>query len=729
MPASPRPAQPLPTKRQPSWTFFRAGNVDQVVLQSGEDLKNLSQLDQKLWVALSCPVKGLEFDEATLALIDTDRDGTVRIPELLAAIDWASKRLTDLDALVDGNQNLALDKIATDTAQGKSILNAAKAILQNLGKADSTTISVAETSQRTEIFSKAAFNGDGIVPASSAPDPKLSQAIADIVACTGGKRDRGGEMGVDNATLATFYDELERYSQWSQTDSPEETPVGFEAYRKIKDKIDDYFSRCQLVAYDPRAAEPLNHNTDEFAAIGEDDLSSLPESLRALPLAPPTADLQLDLDGPINPAWSQDLAGFRAVVLEKLDYADRSRLSFQRWREISERFSTVEARHKELHDFSVRQLPATRIQELLEQDYRPRLEALIAQDRELADEVAAVDDLDRLVRYQRDLHQIARNFVNFADFFSFERSAIFQAGTLYIDSRGCNLCVRVANPIAHSTLASLSRCYLIYCECARAGETPIHIAAVLSNGGSDHLMVGRNGVFYDRDGKDWHARVVKIVENPISIRQAFWSPYKKFAKFLDTQISKRAEAAENAVTERLATTSSAVAQADKKAPEKKSAQINVGTVAAIGVAVGSIGTFVSMLLIRAISLGPWLPLALLAVVLMISLPSMFLAWIRLRQRTLGPILDANGWAVNGQISINTHLARTLTTIRKLPKNSKRSTKLSSQNGHKGGLFLFVIITAALAATFLAAYLYQSGKWTPAWKEKTVVEETMADPTR
>lgn len=76
-----------------TWKFFRAGGVDPVKLESGADFVHLDQLDQKLWVALACPTSGLEFDRATLALIDTDRDGRIRAPELIAAVKWATNLL------------------------------------------------------------------------------------------------------------------------------------------------------------------------------------------------------------------------------------------------------------------------------------------------------------------------------------------------------------------------------------------------------------------------------------------------------------------------------------------------------------------------------------------------------------------------------------------------------------------------------------------------------------
>ena len=34
---------------------------------------------------------------------------------------------------------------------------------------------------------------------------------------------------------------------------------------------------------------------------------------------------------------------------------------------------------------------------------------------------------------------------------------------------------------------------------------------VITNGDSDNLMVGRNGLFYDRKGRDWDATIAKIV--------------------------------------------------------------------------------------------------------------------------------------------------------------------------------------------------------------------------
>lgn len=60
---------------------------------------NLGSLDPKLRVALAAPVEGTEFDPRTLDLLDTDHDGAIRVPEVVAAAAWAGHMLRDRSPL------------------------------------------------------------------------------------------------------------------------------------------------------------------------------------------------------------------------------------------------------------------------------------------------------------------------------------------------------------------------------------------------------------------------------------------------------------------------------------------------------------------------------------------------------------------------------------------------------------------------------------------------------
>ena len=230
----------------------------------------------------------------------------------------------------------------------------------------------------------------------------------------------------------------------------------------------------------------------------------------------------------------------------------------------------------------------------------------------------------------------------------------------------------------HAMMAGLAGTYLAYCDCVRkATGEKLQIVAAFTDGDSDNLMVGRNGIFYDRQGRDYDATITKIVDNPISIRQAFWSPYKKFVRMLEEQVAKRAAAAEAASNDQLAAAAASAAKADQvaKAPAAKPIEqkkFDVGVVAALGVAVGAIGGALASAAAGLMKLPAWeIPLVVVALMLMISLPSMVIAWLKLRKRNLGPILDANGWAVNARAKMNVPFGKSLTGIPKLPPGAKR----------------------------------------------------------
>nr|MCU0701233.1 hypothetical protein [Myxococcaceae bacterium] len=291
-------------------------------------------------------------------------------------------------------------------------------------------------------------------------------------------------------------------------------------------------------------------------------------------------------------------------------------------------------------------------------------------------------------------------------FYERKDKAIFQVGTLFLDQRACELCIRVEDAGKHGTMAPLSRAYLAYVDCVRpASGEKMTVAAAFTAGDSDNLMVGRNGVFYDRDGKDWDATITKIVDNPISIRQAFWSPYKKLIRFVEEQVAKRAQAADADANEKLTAKAAAVEKSAEagtaKPPEKK---FDVGVVAALGVAVGGITAALGALLEAFFGLGLWMPLGVVGLFLLISGPSMLIAWLKLRQRNIGPLLDANGWAVNANARLNVPFGGSLTRTAALPAGSRLDTiDPFAEERKPWGLYLTV------AAIVLLAGLWYFGK--------------------
>lgn len=664
------------------WRFFRAGGSDQVALERGVDLAHLEHLDPKLWVVLSMPVKGLDLDERTLQLMDSDGDGRLRVPEVIGAVNWALGVVKDPESLLKGG-DLPLATIDESRDEGRGIGASAREILANLGRAGSATISVAETMATALVFAQTQFNGDGVVPVESLGDTALRDVATLIVERFGATTDRSGKPGFTQDAIDRFFGACEAYEAWyreGESDAKGLLPLGdgtgaaFASLIAVRIKVNDWFGRARLAAFDPRSLAAVNRREEEYLAIAAGDLKITAQEVAGFPLARVEAGARLPLTQGINPAWAAPIATFRALVVAPIVGGAAESLSETDWARVQEALAKHEEWQTRKAGSEVETLGIDKVRALRAGPARKALSDLVAQDKAHEPEMNAIASVERLARYHRDMLRILNNFVAFRDFYSRERPAAFQAGTLYLDGRSCALCLRVEDAGKHAALAGLAKCYLAYCDCSRGGDR-LTIVAAFTDGDSDNLMVGRNGVFYDRKGRDWDATITKVIENPISVREAFWGPYKKLVRMIEEQVAKRAAAGEAAADARLSSTAATTANVDKtKPPEPK--KIDVGTVAALGVAFGALATAFAAIagyLAGVLTLPFWqVCLAFVGMLLLISTPSMAIAWLKLRQRNMGPILDANGWAVNGRVKMNVPFGGTLTQVAHLPPGAAPS---------------------------------------------------------
>ena len=707
---NPAPAeQPVESSAStPGWRFFTAGGFDQVRLDRGTDLLNLDQLDQKLWVALSCPVQGLEFDVRTLILLDTDGDGHIRAPELIGAIRWAALHLKNPEPLISGGA-LDLADIAGNSEDGARLLSTAYHVLASLGKAGTQFISVEDVSDSARIFAGMAFNGDGVITEAACSEA-LKPVLADIITCLGGVRDRSGDTGIDQTLADRFFTDAQAWLDWENQPQGKpdllplaaDTPAAHAVFASLKAKIDDYFTRCRLAAFDPRAAELLNGNADDLRTLGGRMLDNAALDLDNFPIAWVAADGSIPLAQGANPAWSDALDTLRRLVVTPL-LGPRDRLNAEDWSSICACFAPFSAWQAARPQTPVDKLGLPRLAALLDGGFQPEINDLIARDAALAAEADAIESLERLVRYVRDLGKLANNFVAFRDFYTRSEKAIFQAGTLYLDGRSCDLCLKVLDLGRHATLPALSGVYLAYCDCIRGSEK-MTIVAAFTAGDADQLMVGRNGIFYDRQGRDWDATIIRIVDHPISIRQAFWTPYRKASRLLAEQLQKwataRAKDSDNLAANAIGKIEKPAEAGKPGTPTAFDAARFAGIFAAIGLAIGAIGTALASVLSSFLSLKVWqMPLALAGLVLFISGPSIAMAYFKLRNRNLGPLLDANGWAVNARARINIPFGTSLTQLASLPEGAVRA--LGDPYAEKPSRWKLYLALALIVGTLLA----------------------------
>lgn len=652
-----------------NWKFSTVGGVTRVNIETGEDIAHLNELDQKLWTVLSCPVKGLEFDEKTLALMDADKDGRIRVNEVVTASQWLTKVLKDMNYLLEGKDTIDFSQVQDNTDEGKEVLESARLILKQLGV------------------------------------EKESISMADV------------------AEYMAGYEEKCKADYTAANPDPHEPPYGDKsddaeaAVNALRAKVADFFMRCKLVQFDEEASAALDVQVEKIAAISGSNLADNAAEISSYPLARPVKDAKLPLKGGINPAWQGAFATLKSLVLD-VEFVGKESITEEEW-------NTVLAKVDAYTEWKA--AGETAMNEAVAEMLKTH--------------GAAIEPVEKLLRLCRDFFRLLHNFVVFKDFYRRDDNlqAVFQAGKLYVDQRCCELCVKVSDMPKHMASAGKSGLFLLYCHCvSKVQGKEMDIVAALTDGDIKDLHEGKNAIFYDRTGQDWDATITKIVDNPISIRQAFWSPYRKFGKWVTDKITKNAEEKESkqfdemtakadTATINLTKKEEAAADATVKAEEKKAQMFDIakfaGIFAAIGLAIGAIGGALAAL--GGFVTAKWYNIILLvaAVVIFISGPSMLLAWLKLRKRNLGPLLNANGWAINSVVKINTTFGQTLTSVAKYPKIVGKDPFADKKMAWWKKCLIWLVILAAL---FVVGFKLTQHYWP--WECKPAEEPAATEVT-
>ena len=690
------------------WEYVNLGGSTRVKINSGEDLAHLNELDPKMWTVLSCPTTGLEIDDKSLKYMDCDGDGKLRVNDIVCVSQWITSLLKNKDLILKGDSSIDINHINTEDANGNKLYKSAKQILENLGK-EGSMISLSDTADITAIFAKTRFNGDGVITEASSDDADLKATIAAAVASTGGIADRSGAQGVNADQIEAFYKSLNDYITW--TESAVEAPFGdktdsvIEAYNALDAKMKDFFMRSKLAAFSPQSIASLDVQTSRINDISAENLSTKNDEIATYPLTHITDSIDLNLNAAINPVWTK----YFNIIKNNAIEAGKTSLSEDDWAAIAGKFSAYTSWKAAKAGANVESLGLDNIKKFLEQNKKAELLDLVAQDVALKEEAENIELVDKFLHIFRDFYRLVKNFVTLHDFYDKDKlvKAIFQSGTLIIDQRACKFCMKVNDAGKHSAAAAKSGMYLVYCDCTtKTKPGKLQIVAAVTVGDIGELAVGKNGIYYDNSGLEWDAVVTKIIDNPINISQSFWSPYRRMATAIENLINKSAADKDNKMMAKA--TANINAAPTKTAEEAKAAVAAppfdiakfAGIFAAIGMAVGMIGTALASIFKGLFALNWWQIIMLfVGIMLLISGPAMVMAWMKLRRRNIAPLLNANDWAVNAVAKISIPFGETLTDIAKYPK-----MKLKDPYAKKGlpswakwiiSILIIAVVAAAL----------------------------------
>ncbi len=701
-----------------NWEFVNIGGTPRVKIGSGADIANLHNLDTKLWTVLSCPVQGLEIDATSLSYIDANGDGKIRVNDILSTAKWITDAVKNPDLILEGKDSININEFNTSNDTGSKLYNSAKHILDNLNKSDAV-ITLADTIDSSKIFAQTRFNGDGVITVNTAEEAQEKDAIAAAVAVTGGTLDRCGAQGVNAAQIESFYASLAAYDAWQK--AVVEAPFGAEtdnviaSYNALDAKIKDFFMRSKLAAFSPASTEKLDVQSAQIEAISASNLSEKGEEIAQYPISRVTGKPEIDLSAPVNPVWASH---FNVVV--KAALPDSKTLSEADWASIAAKISAYTAWKSAKAGAEVESLGYDKVKQLLQDNKKEALLQLVASDASLAQEANNMEMVVKFLYIFRDFYRLLRNFITFEDLYCKDKktNAIFQNGRLIIDQRECRFCMNVADMGKHNAMAASSGLYLVYCDCTnKSGAEKVQIVAAVTVGEIGDLIVGKNAIYYDTKGVEWDAVITKIIDNPISVKQAFWSPYRRMATVVENLINKSAADKDAKMMANATAKINSAPAAIPAAPAADAADASkpavtppfdiakfAGIFAAVGMAVGMIGTALASLAKGIFALKWWeLLLSLIAILMIISGPAMVMAWMKLRRRNIAPLLNANGWAINASAKISIPFGETLTDSAKFPVLKLRDPYKKKGIGFWSKFFITLIILAVIGAAVFGLF--------------------------
>lgn len=711
------------------WKFSIVGGVTRVNIDCGEDIAHLDELDQKLWTTLSCPISGLEIDETTMKMLDSNNDGKIHVSEIIETSKWLTKAIKNPDLLTHRDDFIPLEAFNQDSEEGRELYDSSRHII-DINGLNKDTISVSDVSDGIAVFAKTRFNGDGIITANSTDDADLKVIIGNIISMVGSATDRSGDPGVNSDHIEKFYGDLADFTTWKETGDAnkdsifvfgDNTAAATAAIDAIKTKIDDFFMRCKLAAFDSGSTAALDVSSAKIGEISSKNLAECADEIATYPLSHVNAEQRLMLNAGINPAWKAAFNNLKTLVIN-VEYPDAEFFTEEQWEAIQAKVGAYRSYMASKKGANVESLGYDVAKVLLTNSRKAELLEIVAQDKALESTANSIDSICKFMHLYRDFYTILKNFVTFSDFYSSKRKAIFQAGTLYIDQRSCDLCIKVSDMGKQTASAGLSNMYIIYCECVcKSKPAKMTIAAVITDGDIGNIRVGKNAIFYDRQGLDWDATVTSIIDNPISVRQAFWSPYRKLGEFVEKTINKNAEAKDAEAVNNLTAKVTADGSAQKQPFDMTK---YVSMFAMVGVAFGAIGAALAgfLAVVEKFHWYQWI-FAIIGILLVISGPAMVKAYIKLRKRNLSPLLNANGWAVNAKVLVNMRFGETLTHIAKYPmvkmKDPFAEKKMPVWKKILMWLAFIVVVTCAV-------YFSLPKAKRPFWPQEEVIVEQIVD---
>jgi len=654
--------------------FKQYGKTFQLRIENADDLKAALELDESLWVATSAPTDVFRCDQTFIAMLDPDKSGRIHTSEIKKAVSWLLDVLSDCTNLQKRTNHIPLSAINKDSSDGAAVLKSAAYILETLKSEDKETISLKRVRQFISKQKEQPLNGDGILVSAATDNQQTIQLIKDVIATVGGECDAGGDTGITDEKLKKFQKEVADCLAWRKlaetTETGEhpkilpfgkKTPDMYSIFNKHAAKIDLFFSQCRTVRFDPRTAPRLAFPEKDMDSLDFSQTDAVSDYLKRSPLAPPNANELLPLTAAdINPLYAGWIEQLKNEVISPILENSNKNLSAADWQKIKAALKPYADYLAEEKGKTVADLSSEQLSKYLNEETYTEVKALIDADKAVADQLKAIHEVERLTLYHQHLLRLANNFICFSELYHPPIKAMFEEGSAQIDGRWFDLALRVNDIAKHSAIAKASNIFTLYLEVS-AKETKYTVAVPATSGTKGNLGVGKRGIFFDVKGQEHDAVVVKIIDNPISLREALIAPFSRLWAFVIGKI----ESMSGTLEKKLQKSTDTLLQAPPKTAPAAAAPAAAGGPAGMliglslsAAAIGSAFAFITKTL-SGLNSGQLIA-GVLGAAAVVAIPVSLIAILKLRRQDLSALLEGCGWSINARMRFDRAQRRSFT---------------------------------------------------------------------
>ncbi|PIE32980.1 hypothetical protein CSA56_13705 [candidate division KSB3 bacterium] len=683
-------AQPSSSK----WFHFEHyGKSYHLIIETADALEQIIELDEAHWVATTAPISTINADPEFLALLDSDCDGQIRSEEVKQAIIWTLELLKDRTGIRPGNKTLEPSVVSTDVKEGRWITATIKKMYRRETISDNSPITLDTVRQLEKAEEEGGIDTAGVVLPAAAEDKQRREFLEDILATVGGSPHPSGAQGVTNDHLDQFLKEIHEYAAWkAQTELSDEqfvspimpfggkTPELYRLFSGVREKLEQFFILCDAIQVSPILTEQLRQK--KASLLNDLDLAdseAITEFLVETPIAWPTTESVLNFEETVNPYYADELKLFRENVLPLVLDEIPVTLSSIQWKLVKECFLAYQQWLESKPQVCVDCVSDERIRRYLSD------ETLIKGVRRLIQEsyktAFVLDNLrlvEKLILFQANLIPFVNSFVSFPHLYDPNSRALFEMGTLIMDGRHFTLSVKVPNRERHVTFSTASNMFVLYVEiCEKEGVPLYEIAVPVTSGVRGNLLVNKRGIFQDSYGRNLHAKVVQIVENPISFLEAFSAPFTRLGRAITTKLDEISSKAEQNLqafnTETMTNVSTELKKIEGEtiAAAQRARQSTGGLLAGGSIAIAALSSSFAFITktFSGLSWGVIVGGVLIGIAA-VMLPTSVVAYVKLSKRDLSCILEGAGWGLNGRMRLTHKQAVTFTLTPPYPPNSK-----------------------------------------------------------